>query len=118
MNVITVPVELWDTSRNALSAAGVRLDEVESGPGQASRYVASETRPGITSATPLTHRESQCLRGLAGGLSNAEIGCAIGLSEDTVKTYVRRLFRKLGAKNRFHVVAVAYETGLLGGGSS
>lgn len=115
MNVITVPVELWNTSRNALSAAGVRLDEVESGPGQASRYVASEIRPGSPSMN-LHVREAQVLRGIAAGRSNAEIGRELFLSEDTVKTYVRRLFRKLGAKNRFHVVAVAYETGLLGGG--
>jgi DNA-binding NarL/FixJ family response regulator len=114
MKVITVPTDLWDTSRNALAAAGVRLDEVTTGPGQAPRYVASELRPGGTS-TNLTDRETEALRGIAAGRSNAEIGRDIGVSEDTVKSHVSTLLRKLGARNRFHVVALAYESGLLGG---
>jgi DNA-binding CsgD family transcriptional regulator len=114
--VITVPAELWDTGRNALAAAGVRLDKVDSSPGQAPRYLASDTRPENRS-TDLTDREAQALRGIAAGRSNAEIGRDLGLSEDTVKTYVRSLFRKLGARNRFHAVALAYEGGRLGGGA-
>lgn len=115
MNVITVPVDLWDTSRNALAAAGVQLDVVDSGPGHAARYLASETRPGGTS-TKLTNREREVLRGIAAGQSNIEIGRDLGLTEYTVKTYVRNLLRKIGARNRAHVVALAGEAGLLGAG--
>lgn len=111
-----MPVDLWDTSRNALAAAGVRLDEVIASPGQAPRYLASETRPGNTS-TDLSDREMQALRGIAAGRSNAEIGRDLGLSEDTVKTHVSALFRKLGAHNRPLAVSLAYESGRLGGGA-
>ena len=40
------------------------------------------------------------------GRSNAEIGRSLYLSEDTVKTHARRLFSKLGARDRAHAVAL------------
>ena len=42
---------------------------------------------------------------MADGKSNAEIGRELFVSEDTVKTHARRLFRKLGARDRAHAVA-------------
>jgi DNA-binding NarL/FixJ family response regulator len=68
----------------------------------------SEAR-GIT----LTERELQVLRGMAEGRSNAEIGRELFVSEDTVKTHARRLFRKLGARDRAHAVASAFRAGLV-----
>ncbi len=62
---------------------------------------------------PLTERESQVLRGMADGKSNAEIGRDLYVSEDTVKTHARRLFRKLGARDRAHAVAVGFRSGTL-----
>ena len=44
--------------------------------------------------------------------SNAEIGRELYLSEDTVKTHARRLFRKLGASDRAHAVALGLPLGL------
>jgi DNA-binding NarL/FixJ family response regulator len=61
----------------------------------------------------LTERESQVLRGMADGKSNAEIGREIFVSEDTVKTHARRLFRKLGARDRAHAVAAGFRAGLV-----
>jgi DNA-binding NarL/FixJ family response regulator len=61
----------------------------------------------------LTERELQVLRGMADGKSNAEIGRELFVSEDTVKTHARRLFRKLSARDRAHAVAAAFRAGLV-----
>jgi DNA-binding NarL/FixJ family response regulator len=61
----------------------------------------------------LTERELQVLRGMASGKSNAEIGRDLYVSEDTVKTHARRLFRKLKARDRAHAVAVGFRSGAL-----
>jgi DNA-binding NarL/FixJ family response regulator len=61
----------------------------------------------------LSERELQVLGGMARGRSNAEIGRELYLSEDTVKTHARRLFRKLGAADRAHAVAVGFRWGLV-----
>ena len=45
-------------------------------------------------------REQEVLALIAFGMSNAEIGKELFLSVDTVKTYVRRLYSKLGVSNR------------------
>ncbi|GAA1735537.1 DNA-binding response regulator [Luedemannella helvata] len=61
----------------------------------------------------LTERELQVLRRMADGKSNAEIGRELYVSEDTVKTHARRLFRKLGARDRAHAVAAAFRAGMV-----
>jgi len=68
----------------------------------------------VTTAQPtLTEREQQVLTGMSRGRSNAEIGKELYLSEDTVKTHARRLFRKLGAADRAQAVAVGYRWGMV-----
>ena len=61
----------------------------------------------------LTERELQVLRGMGRGRSNSEIGRELYLSEDTVKTHARRLFRKLGAADRAQAVAKGFRWGLV-----
>lgn len=61
----------------------------------------------------LSERELQVLGGMSRGRSNAEIGRELYLSEDTVKTHARRLFRKLTAADRAHAVALGYRWGLV-----
>lgn len=61
----------------------------------------------------LTEREMQVLSGMSRGRSNAEIGRELYLSEDTVKTHARRLFRKVGATDRAHAVALGFRWGLV-----
>jgi DNA-binding NarL/FixJ family response regulator len=72
-----------------------------------------EPSPDSAGAVRLTEREVQVLRGMADGKSNAEIGREIFVSEDTVKTHARRLFRKLGARDRAHAVAAGFRAGLV-----
>jgi DNA-binding NarL/FixJ family response regulator len=64
-------------------------------------------------STNLTERELQVLRGMSQGKSNAEIGRSLYLSEDTVKTHARRLFRKLGVNDRAQAVALGFRRGLV-----
>jgi DNA-binding NarL/FixJ family response regulator len=61
----------------------------------------------------LTERERQVLDGMSRGRSNAEIGRELYLSEDTVKTHARRLFRKLTAADRAQAVALGFRWGVL-----
>jgi DNA-binding NarL/FixJ family response regulator len=61
----------------------------------------------------LTERELQVLRGMSRGRSNAEIGKELYLSEDTVKTHARRLFRKIGAADRAQAAAKGFRFGLV-----
>ena len=62
----------------------------------------------------LTSRELEVLRGMADGKSNAEIGRDLFVSEETIKTHARRLFKKLAARDRAHAVAIGYQSRLLG----
>jgi DNA-binding NarL/FixJ family response regulator len=60
----------------------------------------------------LTERESEVLRLVAQGLSNAEIADRLYISLFTAKTHVSRILTKLDARDRAQLVVLAYEGGL------
>ncbi|HEY9478151.1 MAG TPA: response regulator transcription factor [Microbacteriaceae bacterium] len=64
----------------------------------------------------LTEREREVLALVGRGLTNDEIGRSLFLSPLTAKTHVSRIMSKLAARDRVHLVVVAYETGLVRAG--
>jgi DNA-binding NarL/FixJ family response regulator len=68
--------------------------------------------PGAKPPGGLTAREAEVLTLLAAGLSNAEIGQRLYLSNATVKTHINRIFAKTGARDRAQAVRYAYQHGL------
>lgn len=63
--------------------------------------------------TSLTPRERETVEQIATGRSNAEIAGVLFISEETVKTHVRRVLQKLRLRDRAQVVVYAYENGVV-----
>lgn len=104
--------ELAAVAAHSLSAAVVPQQA-----GPVRERTGAVARPGSVTkgdGTPtLTKREVQVLSGMSNGHSNARIGMDLFLSEDTVKTHARRLFRKLGASDRAQAVAIGLRRGII-----
>ena len=62
---------------------------------------------------PLTERETEVLRLMAGGYSNKEIAGALDVAEGTVKNHVSSVLSKLGVRDRTRAVLKALDMGLL-----
>ena len=59
----------------------------------------------------LSDREQEVFRLIARGLSNAEIGKELFISETTVKTHITHILQKLDLRDRVQAIVLAYETG-------
>ena len=62
---------------------------------------------------PLTERETEILRLMAGGYSNKEIANSLSVAEGTVKNHVSNILSKLGVRDRTRAVLKAFEIGIV-----
>jgi DNA-binding NarL/FixJ family response regulator len=65
----------------------------------------------------LSEREAEVLQMVAKGLSVQEVGSVLGLSSNTVKTYIRRIYKKLAVNSRIEAIYEARAMGLLDPGA-
>jgi ATP/maltotriose-dependent transcriptional regulator MalT len=79
------------------------------------RQVGETVTPIVShsASDPLTERELEVLKLIAGGLSNYDIALRLFIGVSTVKTHVNRMFSKLSVKNRTQAVACARELHLI-----
>jgi DNA-binding NarL/FixJ family response regulator len=74
--------------------------------------------PAASAGGRLSERETDVVRLVAQGLSNAEIAAKLFLSEATIKSHVARILAKLGLRDRVQVAVFAYENGIVRPGRS
>lgn len=107
-------VALYEGSPEAIAQA---LEELLGAGSHLHPSVQHEIARSRAAPTPrratLTRRELQVLQFVARGCSNKRIGHELGLTEGTVKTYLRRLRMRLGARDRTHAVIHALALGLV-----
>lgn len=71
-----------------------------------------------TTSPRLTPREVHVMRGIADGLSSAQIAAALGIAPKSVDNHKQRIFGKLRVRSQAHAVAVSLAAGLLDGAPS
>ena len=80
-------------------------------PASPSPFIAA--RAPAVSLDAITGREREVLALIATGLSNSEIATRLSISEATAKTHVGHLLTKLNARDRVHLVILAFQAGLV-----
>ena len=71
-----------------------------------------ERMPSRSQARRISPRELEVLSLIAEGRSTKEIARALWITEETVRTHVRRILERLDAHTRAHAVSIAYREGL------
>ena len=76
------------------------------------QVASQQTQPATLLTDKLTERETDILRMLARGLSNAEIAAGLHLSEGTVRNHVSAILAKLNVTDRTQAAVIAIQHGL------
>jgi DNA-binding NarL/FixJ family response regulator len=82
------------------------------------QFTRLHRQPPPAAVHDLTARELEVFRLITQGLSNAEIGEQLFISDTTVKTHVTRLLLKLGLRDRAQAIVLAFQTGLFEAGET
>jgi len=101
------PDQLCQAIRQVVSGQGVLSPEITA---RVIRAAASQSQQ---QAASLSQRETEVIAELARGATTAEIATSLVISENTVKTHIRRILEKLEATNRAEAVARAIALGLI-----
>lgn len=83
---------------------------------ESKRYISAEIRQTIETETPmkdLTEKQLDILHSVTRGLTNDNIASQFGISSNSVKKQLKKIFAKLGASNRSEAVAIALRKHLL-----
>ncbi len=75
-------------------------------------FTRQRRQPPPSALLTLTAREMEVFRLIAAGMSNAEIGRELFISDTTVKTHVTRLLQKLEVRDRAQAIVLAYQCNL------
>jgi DNA-binding NarL/FixJ family response regulator len=103
----TEPEELLRAIQQVAAGHGVLSPEITA------RVMQRAVKQQQSSTSPLSPREQGILMMLSQGANTAKIATQLVISENTVKTHVRRILQKLDAANRSEAVAIALKNGLL-----
>src|SRR3954471_8596437 len=76
------------------------------------RYISPRLRA-VLDSSPLTDRQVEILDRMARGEGRPEIARALGLSESTVRSHTKELYKRLGVNERAHAVAVALRDAMI-----
>ena len=95
-DLVKAIVAIHDGSNPGAISSGTSVDPALSWPGQ---------------GLGLTERESEMLTLITRGLTNAEIASRSYLGINSVKSYVKKAYRKIGVRNRAEAVAWGYQNG-------
>ncbi|MEV0952543.1 response regulator transcription factor [Promicromonospora sp. NPDC050249] len=104
------PAELTDAIRTVAAGDAVLAPRVTGRLIEA--HVAALDHADADPRALLSPREYDVFLGIARGLSNPEIAAELTLALPTIKTHVNRILAKLGARDRVHLVILAYQHGI------
>lgn len=104
-----------DHARQLLAALSEGGDGPEGGEGGEASVASAPERPSAAAGLqePLTRKELRVLALLAAGYSNAAMAEKLFVSDSTVRTHLRHINAKLGARNRTQAVALARQAGMV-----
>jgi DNA-binding NarL/FixJ family response regulator len=106
------PAELTDAIRTVAAGDAVLAPRVTGRLIEAHVAALDRVDAGPQLRALLSPREYDVFLGIARGLSNPEIAAELTLALPTIKTHVNRILAKLGARDRVHLVILAYQHGI------